>query len=171
MSSAKKLNRVVVDASPIIGLAILDLLHLLWELFEEVFVPHAVYCELVEKPSGNQFGKTPLLEAAMHGNIKIYKVTDTDFIQKYSGKLHRGELETIVAAKELNAEYLLLDEKTARTLAKTFMLEPTGLIGILRIAKRTGKIKQLKPLLDKLIESKFRISPQLYTAILTEEGE
>ncbi len=171
MSPAKKLERVVVNSSPIIGLAILDLMHLLWELFEEVFVPHAVYHELVEKTSTNLLGKTQLLEAIRQGNIKIYKVADTEIVQKYSGKLHRGELETIVAAKELKTEYLLLDERAARKLANSLMLEPTGLIGILRIAKRTGKIKYLKPFLDKLKESKFRISHHLYTEILSEEEE
>jgi len=171
MSPTKKLERVVVNSSPIIGLAILDLMHLLWELFDDVFISHAVYCELVEKPSSNLLGKTQLLEAIRQGNIKIYKVADVEIAKNYFGKLHKGELETIVAAIELKSEYLLLEDKVARKLAKSFKLEPTGLIGILRIAKRAGKIKQLRPLLDKLTESMFRISPQLYTKILTEEGE
>ena len=38
-----KLGTVICNSSPIIGLASLGLLHLLWELFDQVIVTEAVY--------------------------------------------------------------------------------------------------------------------------------
>lgn len=87
------------------------------------------------------------------------------------GKLHRGELEVIAGAKELNLDYLLIDEKSARNLAEALMLEPTGLLGILKFAKLSGAIGKLKPYLDRLIENNYRISKKLYNLILLEVGE
>ncbi|MCL6589778.1 MAG: DUF3368 domain-containing protein [Firmicutes bacterium] len=83
----------------------------------------------------------------------------------------RGELEVIVGAKELNADYLLLDEKTARNFAETLSLEPTGLIGTLLLAKASGRIHEVKSYLDLLIENNYRISKHIYWQILSEQGE
>ena len=43
----RKLGMVISNSSPIIGLASLGLLHLLWELFDQVIVTEAVYSEVV----------------------------------------------------------------------------------------------------------------------------
>jgi len=51
------------------------------------------------------------------------------------------------------------------------MLEPTGLLGILKFAKLSGAIEILKPHLDGLIENNYRICKKLYNGILLEVGE
>ena len=65
-------------------------------------------------------------------------------IQRLYGKLHAGELETIVGGKELEIDFVLIDEIAARNMAKNFFLTPIGTLGILRLAKaqkddRNGK--------------------------------
>ena len=91
---------------------------------------------------------------------------DELFVNRFMGKLHIGELEVIAGAKELNLDYLLIDEKSARRLAEALMLEPTGLLGILKFAKLSGAIEELKPYLDGLIKNNYRISKKLYRAYI-----
>jgi hypothetical protein len=47
-----------------------------------------------------------------------------------------------------------------------------GLIGVLTLAKRKGLILEMKSVLDELIQrAGFRISDDLYQAVLKKEGE
>lgn len=166
----RKLGMVISNSSPIIGLVSLGLLHLLWEIFDQVIVTEAVYTEVVIQ-GRNRLGKEELETSVKHGYIKRYSVIEEQFINLFTGKLHRGELEVMAAAKELNAQYILIDDKAARVLAEAMLLEPTGLVGLLRLAKLTGKIDSLKDCLDKLIENNYRISKKIYNEVLLGIGE
>jgi len=77
----------------------------------------------------------------------------------------------MAAAKELNAQYILIDDKAARVLAEAMLLEPTGLVGFLKLAKLTGKIGSLQDCLDRLIENNYRISKKIYNEVLIGVGE
>lgn len=166
----RKLSVVISNSSPIIGLSSLGLLHLLWELFDRVIVTEAVYTEVVIQ-GRNRLGKEELETSVKHGNIELYSVKEGQFINRFIGKLHRGELEVMAAAKELNARYILIDDKAARVLAEAMLLEPTGLVGLLKLAKLTGKIDSLKDCLDRLIENNYRISKKIYNEVLLGVGE
>ena len=167
----KKLSTVMCNSSPIIGLSGIGRLDLLWIIFEEVLIPEAVYNEVGKSQRNKRVGTEELHDAIEKGFIKIYHIKDELFVTRFMGKLHRGELEVIAGAKELNLDYLLIDEKSARSLAEALMLEPTGLLGILKFAKLSGVIGALKPYLDGLIENNYRISKKLYNGILIDVGE
>lgn len=101
----------------------------------------------------------------------MYKIKDNEFVDKAYGILHKGELEVVVAALENNIKVVIIDEKTARNFAETLNLKPLGIVGILRLAKEKGKIKEMKKYLDELIKNKYRISKRIYNKILTEAKE
>ncbi|HZK84965.1 MAG TPA: DUF3368 domain-containing protein [Desulfosporosinus sp.] len=166
----KKLQMVICNSSPVIGLASLGLVHLLWELFDKVIITQEVYREVVEQ-GRNRLGKEELETAVERGYITIYSVKEELLINRFIGKLHRGELEVIVAARELNVPYILIDDKAARVLAETMLLEPTGLIGFLKLAKHNGKIQSLKVCMDTLIKNNYRISKRIYNEVLIGVGE
>lgn len=161
---------IVSNASPIIGLSMLGLLHLLWEMFE-VYVPTEVYNEIVVDTPEETFGKNELIEAIKNGYIKLYEVNDKELVNKLYGHLHKGELETIIAAKELQLTYVLIDEKSARSFASSLFLKPIGILGILQRAKELNKIDKLKPYLDILRKNGFRISDNLYIELLKRAAE
>src|SRR5665648_1227146 len=161
----KKLQMVICNSSPVIGLASLGLVHLLWELFDKVIITQEVYREVVEQ-GRNRLGKEELETAVERGYITIYSVKEELLINRFIGKLHRGKLEVIVAARELNVPYILIDDKAARVLAETMLLEPTGLIGFLKLAKHNGKIQSLKVCMDTLIKNNYRISKRIYNEVL-----
>ncbi|MZQ74599.1 MAG: DUF3368 domain-containing protein [Peptoclostridium sp.] len=161
---------IVSNASPIIGLSMLGLLHLLWEMFE-VYVPTEVYNEIVVDTPEEAFGKNELIEAIKNGRIKLYEVKDKELVNKLYGHLHKGELETVIAAKELRLTYVLIDEKSARSFASSLFLKPIGILGILQRAKELGKVDKLKPHLDMLRKNGFRISDNLYIELLKRADE
>lgn len=129
-------NRIITNSTPIIGLSILEKLHLLVDLFEKVYVTDAVYHEIVHNNSPRRYGKAELTRLVSEGSIILYKPENGDLVQKLYGKLHQGELEVIIGAKELGLTFVVIDEHAARTLAKTFLLQPIGTIGILILAKK-----------------------------------
>ena len=81
-------------------------------------------------------------------------------------KLDLGESEAIVLANSIDADLIIIDERKARRIAKDIGLNVTGTLGILVEAKQRGLVKELKPLLDKLIKNEIRISKKLYQDIL-----
>ena len=167
----KKLSKVICNSSPIIGLCIIGKLDLLWNIYEEVIIPEAVYNEVVKSVDIEKIGAKELQKAVDDKNVTIYKVKDELLVNRFMGRLHRGELEVIAGAKELNLEYLLIDERSARALAEALMLEPTGTLGVLKFAKMAGYIDELKIYLDCLMENNYRISKKIYSEILASVGE
>ncbi len=65
--------------------------------------------------------------------------------------LDRGEAEAISLAIELNADWMLLDEREGRKVAKSLGLKVTEILGILLRAKQLGEIESLQPVIDDLI--------------------
>lgn len=70
-------------------------------------------------------------------------------------------------ALELEADFILMDERKGRTFAEKHGLTVTGLVGILIKAKELRHLIELKPILDQLLEQNFRLSKELYERVLT----
>ncbi len=165
------MNKIISNTSPIIALSIIGKLDLLWRLFDEVYVARAVYDEILASQTRRLKGKEELKEAINRGDIRLYDVIDELFVAKMTGKLHQGEVETIVGGRELNTDFVLIDEKAARVQAINYFLVPIGTLGILKIAKQRRMIKEIKPYLDKLVVEKYRISKNIYRIFLESVGE
>lgn len=156
---------VVANASPIIGLARINKFHLFKELFNMVYIPSAVYQEVViagEGEPGADETKTGMKE----GWIKKEKVKDTLAVDSLLGIVSRGEAEAIILARELKIDRILLDELVARDEAHMLGLKVTGTIGILQLAIDRGIHIELKKELDNLKDLGFRISDELYHKVL-----
>lgn len=92
-------------------------------------------------------------------------------IKALYGKLHYGELEVIVGAKEFDISLAIIDERAARRMASEFLVDTIGILGILSLAKQKGIIRCIKPDLDRLRENGYRIAESLYQQILIKNGE
>lgn len=165
------MKSIITNTSPIIGLSMIGKLPLLWELFDHVYVPQAVISELTNSLHENDYGRKEIINALDTKKVIQYTVQDELLVQRLYGKLHKGELEVIIGGKELNTDFVLIDEKAARSMAKNFFLTPIGIMGILRIAKSQGKIEEIKLYLDMLISNEYRISKSLYEQVLKLENE
>ena len=85
--------------------------------------------------------------------------------------LDKGEASAIALALELSDCLLIIDELKGRKLAKQLGLSITGTLGVLAEAKISGEILLLKPLLDKIKQTDFRLSEEIEHAILKAVGE
>jgi uncharacterized protein len=159
---------IVSDTSPIINLAAIGLLQLIPELFGEVFIPDAVYHEIVVVGAGEP-GSEEIKEADW---AKVVSVSDLLLLSKLMQRLDPGEAEAIVLALDLKARFILMDESAGRSVATSHDLEPLGTLGILLKAKKAGLISAVTPVMDKLrAEAHFFISPSLYQFIKTTADE
>jgi len=162
--------KVICNASPIIGLIGIDQFSLLWKLFDEVVVSEAVYHELL---AGNRVQEiAQIMDSINNGHINVVKIRSKKIADLLYGKLHLGELETIIGAKEdPSIKFAIIDEKAARTFAATLLVDTLGILGILMYAKSKGLVEAVRPHMDKLIQNNYRISDTLYNQVLMKENE
>ncbi len=158
---------VVSDSTILIGLAKIGKLDLLKEIFSKVYIPEEVFKEVVERGKGKP-GSKVIKEAAW---IELKPVKDEIQVALLLGSLEKGEAEVLVLAKELNADLILLDEEKARKSAAIAGFEIMGLLGLFILAKNLGLIHEVRPLVDKLMINKFRISDKIIEKTLKKGGE
>jgi predicted nucleic acid-binding protein len=156
---------IVSDASSIIALALCDKLYLLDKLFDKVYIPEAVFKELAipDKPKAR--------EIINWAKDKVIPVKNIIAVTALSLNLDPGESEALSLYWETSADFLLIDEKRGRTIAKRNGIKTIGTIGIFLSAKQRRFISLVKPSLDILTSNGFHISNTLYQQILERAGE
>ncbi|HUJ40233.1 MAG TPA: hypothetical protein VLW54_06785 [Candidatus Acidoferrales bacterium] len=120
---------VVADSSPLVILSKLDCFELLPRLFPRVSISEQVHQEVVIAGAGLP-GAAEVTRAEWIEVRAIRDVAGLVAAQRASG-LGPGEMSTILLAKELGANPVLLDDYRARNLAKQEGLEILGSVGLL----------------------------------------
>jgi predicted nucleic acid-binding protein len=161
---------VVTNASPLIYLALVKRFSLLNQIFTEVYLPDAVYREVVVQGS-TQPGAKETQTGIEEGWIKRVVVQDRIAVENLLDELHIGEAETIVLAREMGIHRVLLDDRSARNKARLVGLQMTGTIGILLLAKKSGILKGFQSELDVLINSNFRLSSDIYNRLVKPDAD
>ncbi len=154
---------VIADAGPIFSLAVIDKLDLLNFLFDEIKIPRAVWKEITLDETTTFFNL-----------IKDFfkdKVCDIKGFNELSFIMDYGESESVVLYKELQADFLLIDDKKARRIAENFGINCIGTIGLLSISKDKGFIKELRPIFKTFLENKRFYSLSLLNSVLTQKEE
>jgi predicted nucleic acid-binding protein len=162
------MDHIVSNSSPLISLDKIDQFLLLKMLFHNVIIPDAVWQEVVVQGVGRP-GSHITSKLEKSGWIHRKNVKDTFAVKLLQTNIGKGEAEAIVLSRELNANWVLIDDDIARTYALKAGLKVKGTLGILLAGYKAGFIKQLKPLLIKLRNQGFWISDQIYNRILTYE--
>jgi predicted nucleic acid-binding protein len=155
---------VVSDSTVLIALSSLGVLEILKNLYGRIIIPEAVYKELVrgEGKPGSEIGSIDWIDVrTLAPQFKKYLEFDLD----------EGEAETIALSEEIGADLILIDDYWARKIAEYKSLKYTGTLGILLKAKKKGLIKEIKSILNELINKGFWISTELCNAVLKEAGE
>ena len=161
---------VVSNTSPVLNLAVIDRLSLLHQQFGEIWLPPAVISELRvdEGLPGSSIVQRALEARWLH----IHAVEDRGLVQVLRRDLDRGEAEAIALAMQVKADYILLDEKEGRRIAKSLGLRTTGVLGVLSRAKREGNLSSVWEAIQQLqTQAGFRIGIDLLADILRENGE
>ncbi|MEX2590934.1 MAG: DUF3368 domain-containing protein [Chitinophagales bacterium] len=154
---------VIADTGPIFSLAIINKLELLNHLFDEIKIPKAVWEEITLDKSTKFYQNIKMFFKPKVANIKGFN--ELAFVMDY------GESESVILYKELNADFLLIDDKKARKIAENFDIKCIGTLGILSTAKNKGLIKELRPIFKTLLENDRYYSINLLNILLERHNE
>jgi predicted nucleic acid-binding protein len=86
-------------------------------------------------------------------------------------KVDRGEASAITLALEIPGSTVILDDLQARILAEQLGVLITGTVGVIIKAKLNGIIPSIRPLLNQIKKTNFRITPALEALALKEANE
>lgn len=154
---------VISDSGPIFSLAVINKLEILDKLFDEIYIPKAVWEELTKDPTKDHHQR--IAEFFQTKRKEISSVNELTFVMDY------GESEAVILYRELNADYLLVDDKKAREIAENFGIHCIGTIGILSIALEKGLISELRTLFQAFLNNKRFYSLTLLNSILKRYNE
>lgn len=145
----------VSNSSPLVALERIGRLGLLDGIFSDVLIPLAVAAETA-------VGEPPTCLAVRAISTPLPPAGPA---------LGSGERESIALALETRPDWLILDDRPARRLARRLGLAVIGTVGVLVLAKDQGLISGLKPERDALLRSSFYLDSVLYQKILKRAGE
>ncbi len=146
---------VIADTSCLILLQKLELLIILKKLYAEVFITSAIAEEYsLPLPSWIVI-KNPL--SVTTKGIEL--------------NLGAGEASALALVLEIPNAILVLDDLRARKIAAQLSIQFTGTLGVLAKAKSERLIDSIKPFLERLRETNFRISAEVEEEILIQCNE
>lgn len=160
---------VASNTSPLIFLGKIGRLDLLSGLFDYVYIPMAVYHEITLNIQDDI--SHIIHNKVVNKHIEIFKVQNEIAVKTLIGRLHPGEIETIIGAGELKVGRVILDDGYARNKAKHFDLMVTGTLGILIPAYHEGMIKDMQTEIQKLKAVGFRVSNDVIEKVLNLSKE
>lgn len=160
--------KVVVNATPLIALALIERLDLLERMFAQVFVPTAVYEEVAVIGRGRA-GAEAIARATW---LRVTAPKAVPTIEPLLLGLDEGEMQVLLLAREIGPDWVLIDERQARRVARALGLPVKGTLGILLAAVLAGLLprKQALEALPRLVDGGIRISAR-WQAWFKEELE
>ena len=160
------MDKIVSNATPLIYLAKADKLNLLKTSINQVYIPNAVFQEVVEE--GKRLGEKDAYrveKAISQGWLVVQAVRDM-----YSLKvsLHPGEIEVISLAKEKGIKTVLMDDAKGRSVAELAGLKPVGTLWIIlqAVKNRIIDFNEFLSTLEDIIHSGFYLKDEVYIKII-----
>lgn len=103
--------------------------------------------------------------------IEIIKVKDKGLQLLLQDFLDMGESTALALALETDNATVILDDLKARKLAQKLGLKITGTIGVVVKAKLQGNIPSAKTVLNKILDTDFRINFKTVEEAIKQAGE
>jgi predicted nucleic acid-binding protein len=149
-------SAVVSDTSPLQYLIQCDAVNVLPAIFGEVVIPATVHLEI-------QHSRTPAEVRSWANHLPLWATVREASLLKELPEIDEGEREAISLALEINAPFLLIDDRRGRIEAIRLGLHVAGTIGILEIAARRDLLK-FSDAVEKLRKTGARIGEDLIEA-------
>ena len=149
------MDKVVSNATPLIYLAGANQLDLVHTLFRQVYIPEAVYKEVVIE--GRRLGEQDVFHverAIKQGWMLVQGIKTSCSVEI---PIHSGEVEVISLAKEKGIETVLMDDVKARTVAEMAGLRPVGTLWLIlkAVENHTLNFNEFLSILEDIIRSGF----------------
>jgi len=159
---------VVSDSSPLIALARISRLDLLRSLYERILIPAEVHQEVTvagrDLPGGREVRMADWIQV-----VRRRSPGDRS-LEQACEDLGGGERGSILLAKALPAELVLLDEWKARRVAQKAGLSVVGCLGVLEAAARKGLVPNLRSAYLDLLRQGIRFDLRLLQESLARLG-
>ncbi len=156
--------KTVSNTTPIISLSAIGKIEILQDVFHEIIISQAVYEEIKAK---KEFG----YHSVDLDFIKVQSIQTKNHELLLSDRLDLGEAETIILAKEITADNVIIDESLGYTVAKDYNLNVIRTLSILLKAKEENIISEVKPLIEEMISKGRWYSKRVYYSFLEKAGE
>lgn len=160
---------IVSDTTPVNYLAVIGQVELLPTLFGSVLIPCAVARELTHAAAPAEARR--LIEAPPAW-LEIRRVADERAreVRGQTRRLGAGEIEAICLALDCRADYLLTDDRDARSSAeRQYGIRVTGTLGVLELAA-ARKLIDLKTVVGQLAATTLRVPAAAIQALLEREA-
>jgi len=160
------INRVVLNASPLICLTKSGLADLLPALFREILVPEAVFQEVMAE------GKTDFAAEWLSSQRWICRLRDIPIDSRVAAwDLGEGETAVLSFASRNEDCWAVMDDREARRCAMSLKCRFIGTLGIIVLAKKRGIIQSVRASLRRLHDTGFWLSDTLLEEICRRAGE
>lgn len=132
----------------------------------ELNILHKVYGNIVTTIDiATEYGET------LPDWVEITSVVDRSKQQLLEMQIDKGESSAIALALENPNSTLIIDDYKARKIAEKLGIPFTGTIGVIIKAKLLGILPSIKPLLERIKQTDFRLSADLELQALIESKE
>lgn len=150
--------KVISNTTPILTLLKISRLDILKKLFKKIIIPFGVY-EEIEAGKNKEF----YVDLKSINWIEIENIKED---RELLFELDKGEAETIILAKEIKADLVLLDEKLGRKYAKMYDLRVAGTLGVLIEAKKKGIVENLNITIENMKSKGIWLSEKIIQEVL-----
>lgn len=147
---------IISDTSCLIILSKIGELELLYNLYGKIYTTIDIAIE---------FGET------LPDWIEIVTVANKQSQKILELQIDRGESSAIALALENSKSIVILDDIKARSVAKKLGVLYTGTVGVIIKSKLNGNIDSIKPILEKIKNTNFRLSLEIEKQALIEANE
>ena len=156
LTKFQEYNIIITDTSCLILLEKIDGFGVLQRLFTSVTTTPEIK---------NEFG-TGLPEW-----IIIKAVKDIALMEVLKESVDPGEASALALAIETTNPLVIIDDLKGRKLAKRMTLNIMGTLGVLLKAKQHHIIPLVRPYIDRIQETNFRVSQEVISYVLEQAGE
>lgn len=147
---------IISDTSCFIILTNINELDILHKVYQKILTTQEIAIEYGE---------------ALPDWVEIVTVKDKYRQQLLEMQLDKGESSAIALALETPDSTVILDDYKARKIAQQLGIIYTGTIGVIIKAKLKEIIPSIKPLLEKIKQTDFRLSSEIESLALKEAKE
>lgn len=160
-----RIEKVVVNSSPLIVLFRSGQADLLPQLFKTIVAPEQVYAEVVAG------GKSDAAKQALPTTSWIDRRKVEISLPVAAWNLGEGESAVFSFAMLEPGYRAIVDDLAARRCAATFGVRTLGTGGLLILAKRRGLIDRVKERVQQLRDAGLYLSDSVVQMLITEAGE
>lgn len=147
---------IVSDTSCLILLDKIGELELLKKLFGQIVITKEISIEFKKE---------------LPDWFSIEEPTNKTYQIILEASLDKGEASAIAFAIEQTGCLLIIDDYKGRKYAEQLGIRITGTLGVIIGAKLSGHIESVKPILDKIKKTNFRLTEELEKKTLAKSNE